>query len=205
MSVPLKSRFGVGRLSEVFRRFCSAIKSHGRICEELSSDTEFTGRLNVATELIVSSLRGGGTVYVAGNGGSAATASHFAAEMVGRFVTDRGGLRCISLASDVSLITALTNDFPIEKLFSRQLRAHARLGDVLVCFTTSGRSPNIIDVVTSAADMQLPSIVFCGEHREAIRHATAILSVPSTDVPRIQEVHDLVMHVLCESVEVALA
>src|SRR5262245_35993464 len=163
-------------------------------------------RLLAAAEAIVESLRAGGKVLVFGNGGSAADAQHLAAELVGRFVRDRRALPALALTTDTSILTALGNDFGFEAVFRRQIEAHGRTGDVAIAISTSGRSPNVLEAARVARERGLVTIGLTGRGGGALAPMVDhLLDVPHQDTARIQEVHGMVVHVLCEIVEGAFA
>jgi D-sedoheptulose 7-phosphate isomerase len=150
-------------------------------------------------------LQAGGKVLVFGNGGSAADAQHLAAELVGRYLYDRPGLPALALTTDTSALTAIGNDMGYESVFRRQVEAHGRKGDVAIGITTSGRSRNVVDALRVARERGLVTIALTGGGggllKDAVDH---LLDAPSTDTPRIQEVHGLVVHLLCQIVEETL-
>lgn len=158
-----------------------------------------------AAELIVDALRDGGTVLAFGNGGSASDATHFAAELVGRYLLDRDGLPAVSLSDNPSAITAISNDYGYERVFARQVEALGRAGDVALGISTSGRSGNVLAALEAARANGLTTVVLTGgDGRPAREAADVCIAVPSAETPRIQEGHTLVLHILCELVERAL-
>jgi D-sedoheptulose 7-phosphate isomerase len=157
-----------------------------------------------AADLIETSLRGGGTLFTCGNGGSAADAQHIVTELAGRFYLDRPGLAALALNVNTSALTAIGNDYAFEDVFSRQLDGLAKGGDVLLAITTSGTSPNIVQAVAVARDKQMQVIGFTGEKGRAFAASCDIaLVVPSGDTPRIQEAHICAGHLICQLVETA--
>jgi len=141
----------------------------------------------------------------AGNGGSAADATHLAAELVGRFYVDRGALPALSLSDNASALTCIANDYDFGEVFARQVRAHGREGDVLVAISTSGGSPNVLAAVAAARELGLHVIGLTGEEGGELADAADLcLRAPSADTPRIQEAHMVVGHTLCELVELSL-
>jgi D-sedoheptulose 7-phosphate isomerase len=159
-----------------------------------------------AAELIVDALRDGGTVLAFGNGGSAADATHFAAELVGRYLLDREGLPAISLSDNPSAVTAISNDYGYERVFARQVEALGHPGDVAVGISTSGRSANVVAGLEAARASGLTTVVLTGGDGGSAREAADVcIAVPSSETPRVQEGHTLVAHILCELVEQALA
>ena len=158
-----------------------------------------------AAELVTHSLRAGGTVYWVGNGGSAADAQHLAAELVGRFHYDRPPLRSHALTVNTSALTALVNDYPPEIVFARQVQASCGPLDVLVAISTSGNSPNIVAAVDAARALGTKTIGFTGAGGGKLaERVDLVLKAPSMSTPRIQEVHILLGHTLCEIVEATM-
>lgn len=152
--------------------------------------------------LVASTVRRGRTVFFIGNGGSAAEAQHLAAELVVRFVRDRGALPAIALTTDSSVLTAAGNDFGFDQIFARSVAALGRRGDLLVALTTSGRSPNILAAVKAARarGMRVMGMTGAGG-RSLARRCDLCLVVPSRVTARIQEVHLLAGHLCCEAAE----
>ena len=147
-------------------------------------------------------LAAGGKILACGNGGSAADAQHFVAELVGRYHSSRQALGAIALASDPATLTAVSNDFGFEHVFARQVEAFAKPGDVLIAISTSGNSRNVLNAVDSARERGCTVIALTGRSGgELIRHADITLPVPSETVARIQEVHGLCLHALAEALE----
>jgi D-sedoheptulose 7-phosphate isomerase len=154
---------------------------------------------------MAASLLAGGRVLAFGNGGSAADAQHFAAELVGRFRGDRRGLAAIALASDPSVVTSVANDMGFESVFRRQVEAHGRAGDVALAITTSGRSPNVVEALCAARAQGLVTVALSGNGGgEVAGLVDHLIDVPHRDTQRIQEVHAMVLHVLSEVVEEAV-
>jgi len=150
----------------------------------------------------VASIRAGGKVLFAGNGGSAAQAQHFAAELVSRFALDREALPSMALSADTSILTAIGNDYGFEQLFARQVRAYGRAGDVLIGLTTSGISPNVLRGLEEARHRGLVSVGFTGSRGGPMRGLCDVLvEVPSAETARIQEAHMVLGHVLCGVIE----
>jgi D-sedoheptulose 7-phosphate isomerase len=155
---------------------------------------------------IAAALNAGGKLLAFGNGGSAADAQHFAAELVGRFQRERKGLSAIALTTDPSVITALCNDYGVEHVFRRQIEAHGRAGDVAFGITTSGRSPNVVEALRLAKQRGLLTVGLTGRGGGAVREiADLLIDVPHDSTQRIQEVHGMVVHLLCEIVDDAVA
>ena len=162
----------------------------------------FTAR---AAALLCERLRAGGKVLLCGNGGSAADATHIAAELVGRFYVDRGPLPALSLSDNTSALTCISNDYDFGEVFARQVRAHGREGDVLIAYSTSGSSPNVLAAAAAARELRMQVIGFTGEGGgDLVAASDLCLRAPSGDTPRIQEAHMVVGHTLCELVEASL-
>jgi len=155
-----------------------------------------------SADIIAKSLASGGTIFWCGNGGSAADSQHIAAEFVGRFKKDRQPLRSIALTTDTSILTCIANDYSYEEIFSRQLNALGREGDVLVVITTSGESENIKQALIQAKKMKIKTIALLGKKGGVCKdHVDLPLIIPSDTTARIQEIHILIEHLLCELVE----
>jgi D-sedoheptulose 7-phosphate isomerase len=155
-----------------------------------------------AAELLSRTVQGGGKVLLFGNGGSAADATHIAAEFVGRFLTDRRALPALSLSDNASAVTAIGNDYGYERVFARQVEAHGAEGDVAFGISTSGTSANVLAGLAAARERGLATIALTGANAGPTRaHADVCIEVPSAATPRIQEAHTLVAHILCELVE----
>lgn len=161
--------------------------------------------VDAAGRAILSALSDGHKLLIIGNGGSAAIASHVAAEFAGKCVIDREPLPAISLAESSTVITAVGNDYGFDQVFVRGVRAHGREGDVLLAMSTSGRSPNVIAALEVASGMGLHTILLTGGSADADGLADHVLRAPSTSTPRIQEVHLLWTHAWCEGVDTAWA
>lgn len=156
-----------------------------------------------AAGLLIDAIRQGGKILVCGNGGSEAEAQHFAAELAGRFRFERRPFPAFAL-SDPSVLTAISNDYGYEQVFARQVQALGRAGDVLVAITTSGRSPNILRALDVARQIGIKSIVMSGHMTGEPPPGEALLIVPDKQTARVQEVHLVLIHALCELIETAL-
>ena len=155
----------------------------------------------VAVE-ITERLKKGGTVYLFGNGGSAADAQHIAAELIGRFSKDRPPIRAVALTTDTSVLTALSNDYGYETVFERQIEALAGEKDVAIGISTSGNSENVLRALKRAREKGVLTIAFLGKDGGRIKEvADYPFVVPSYETPRIQECHITLGHVLCELIE----
>ena len=160
--------------------------------------------LEAMARLWASTVERGRTIFFCGNGGSAAEAQHFAAELVGRFVRERAALPSLALTTDTSILTSVANDYGFERVFARQIEALGRRGDLLVILTTSGRSANVAGAVAAARakGMRVAGMTGAGG-RAFAKRCDLCLVVPSRETPRIQEVHLVVGHLCCERAEKA--
>jgi D-sedoheptulose 7-phosphate isomerase len=174
--------------------------------QTLQSLFDLNAQVAKAADLIEESLRAGNKLLVCGNGGSAADASHFATEFVVRFTKDRPAYPAICLSGDGGLLTAAGNDYGFDEVFARQVAALGLQGDVLICLTTSGKSRNVERALEEAKAHKLKTIAFLGrDGGSTIGMADVDLLVRSDSTARIQEAHQLLLHVLCETIESRLA
>ena len=150
---------------------------------------------------ITRSLQQGGSVLVFGNGGSAADAQHFAAELLGRFERERKAYPAIALTTDTSALTAIGNDYGFERVFARQLEALGKKGDIAIGITTSGNSANVLRALEAAHDRGMTTVALTGRGGKAGSLATHHVAVDEARTARVQEVHATVLHVICELVE----
>src|SRR4051794_10421257 len=156
-------------------------------------------------ELAVDALSAGHKLLLFGNGGSAADATHLAAEFVGRFRYDRPALAALSLSDNASSMTAIGNDFGYEHVFARQIAAFGQPGDIAIGLTTSGCSPNVILALEAAYERDLRTVALCGARSPALERCTELcLCTPARETARVQECHMLIGHIVCELVERAL-
>ncbi len=164
-----------------------------------------SARIDRMGALLVRTLKAGRRIYACGNGGSAADAQHLAAELVGTYSDrTRRALPAQALTTDSSALTSIANDLGFERVFSRQVEALVRRGDVLVCISTSGKSPNVLEAARAARKLGAVVLALTGEPGEPLAALSdEILKVPSRETPRIQECHIAVIHLLCEAVEKA--
>lgn len=155
--------------------------------------------------LLVDTFRRGGKLMVMGNGGSAADAQHFVAEIVGRFKMERKGLPAIALSTDTSILTAIGNDYGFDRIFHRQVEALAAAGDLVVGISTSGNSPNVRQALELAREMGCRTVGLLGKDGGSIKDVCHLaLIVPSSDTPRVQEGHITIIHIVCDLLEKAL-
>jgi len=188
----------------------------GRINKQFNDNIQLTRQaldaiapsIASAAELIVRSIRADGKILSCGNGGSAADAQHFSAELLNRFERDRPGLPAIALATDSSTLTSVANDYEFDQVFAKPIGALGRAGDILLAITTSGDSPNIIRAAEAAHRQDMPIVALTGRDggklsKQLAQHDIEI-RVPSASTARTQEVHILVLHCLCELIDYQL-
>jgi D-sedoheptulose 7-phosphate isomerase len=173
--------------------------------EHVTTVTESRALLPLVEQIsdeICARLAQGGTVYAFGNGGSAADAQHLVAEFIGHYSRDRRPLAAVSLTTDPSVTTCIANDYSYEDVFARQVSALAGPDDVVIAFSTSGRSPTVVSGLAAARQAGALTVLFTGAVlAEAAAHADRVLSVPSKATARIQEGHVLLLHLLSELVD----
>jgi D-sedoheptulose 7-phosphate isomerase len=158
-----------------------------------------------AAEAIAQSLAKGGKLLIFGTGGSAADAQHMAGEMVNRFLMERPSLPAIALTTDTSVLTAIGNDYHFDEIFVKQVKALGREGDVALGISTSGRSPNVVKALAAARGKGMTNLGLTGrEGGDMGPLCDVLMCAPSEETPRIQEVHALVIHILCELVDIKL-
>jgi len=175
------------------------LADHVAAAERVSGMTE---DVRAVGELLCSTFAAGGAVYTFGNGGSAADAQHLSGELIGHYKRDRRPLPAVTLTTDATVMTCIANDYSYDDVFSRQVRALARPGDVVIGFTTSGRSPNVVDALAAAQANGATTVLFGGgDGGPARQHADRLLLAPSDQTPRIQEMHTLMLHVISEIVD----
>ncbi|MGE5155843.1 MAG: SIS domain-containing protein [Bdellovibrio bacteriovorus] len=173
------------------------------LLERVRQDQTLLAATTLAAAQTAAAIQAGGTLFICGNGGSAGEATHLSGELIGPFLDkQRRPLPAIALGFDTAAATAVANDFSFAEVFARQLEALARPGDVLWALSTSGRSPNVAMALEVAAERGLIRVLITGERgRELTDWADIVLAVPSGETPRIQEVHLMLGHFLCEAVE----
>jgi D-sedoheptulose 7-phosphate isomerase len=175
---------------------------------KLEAAASLAGPIAEAVELITAALAADHKVLVCGNGGSAADSQHFAAELIGRFERERPELAAIALTTDSSILTAVANDYAFEQVFARQVRGLGREGDVLVAISTSGNSPSVLAAAEAAHERGLAVVALTGRGGgrlgEMLGDGDVHLCVPHERTARIQEVHLLIIHCLCDGIDVSL-
>lgn len=177
------------------------IKKSIEVKQAMLNDESIIEKINMLINDVVLAYGKGNKVIFAGNGGSAADSQHLAAEFVSRFEFDRPGLPAISLSTDTSMLTAISNDYGYEKLFTRQLEAQGNEGDFFIGISTSGKSPNVLAAFKTARERKIKTVLFCGEGGDVDNIADYVFRVPSKNTARIQESHILLGHILCGGVE----
>lgn len=173
--------------------------------KELLENLESNGYIELVEEtgrMISEALKKGNKIILAGNGGSAADAQHFAGEIVGRFTMERKSIPAISLCVDPSVVTCIANDYGYDQVFARQIEGQGKAGDVFVAISTSGNSENLINAMKVARESNIKIVGFLGKKGGKMKElCDYALVVPSDCTPRIQETHTLTVHILCEMIE----
>ena len=167
-----------------------------------TSSNSLYNAFNNSVKILVDALKFGNKILICGNGGSASDAEHMAGEIVGRFGFDRKSLPCISLCTPSATFTAISNDYGYENVFARQLTGLGKTGDVLIGISTSGNSGNVVKAMQSAKDMKVKTIALTGSKDSKLSEIADItLRSPSSQTPRIQEIHGIIIHSLCRAIE----
>jgi len=192
-------------ISDYPNRARRSIEASIAVKQRLFGSNEALSTIVRATQILIASLQQGNKAVLFGNGGSAADAQHIAAELVGRFALDRRALPALALSVNASCVTAIGNDYGYDQVFSRQIEALGRPGDVAIGISTSGNSPNVVRAVSVAKKMGLHTIALTGCTGGELRKAADYcICVPSDETPRIQESHILIGHIISELVEEAV-
>jgi D-sedoheptulose 7-phosphate isomerase len=184
----------VAKADRVVRILKEAAAAHERMAANVESVVE-------AAAAIVTSLKSGGSVLVFGNGGSAADAQHFAAELLGRYEKDRRAWPAVALTTDTSALTAIGNDYGFDRVFARQVEGLGKNGDVAIGISTSGNSANVLRAIETANERGLITVALTGRGGEAGKIARLHVRVDEARTARIQEVHATLLHIICELVE----
>ncbi len=167
-----------------------------------------TGSIQLASSMLNQALLGGYKILVCGNGGSASDAQHFSSELLNRYDRDRPGLPAIALTTDSSTLTSIANDYDYRQIFSKQVAALGQPGDLLLAISTSGQSPNIVEAIQAANEKEMQIIALTGKDggvmSRVLDENSIEIRVPSNVTARIQEVHILVIHILCELLDLQL-
>ena len=180
----------------------SEIQKTRSLVQQIEENPALLETAKIISEKCIASLRSGGKILFAGNGGSAADSQHLAAELVSRLRYDRPALASIALTTDTSTLTAVGNDYSFENLFSRQIEALGQKGDVLIGISTSGKSPNILKALATARAKGMVTIGFTRNSAPLMsEHCDLVLNIPSTETPKIQECHIMMGHIICALIE----
>ena len=183
----------------------SSLEESALVNAEASVDKDMISALSKASNLLIETFLNKGKILLAGNGGSAADCQHIAAEFIGRLNFDREPLPAIALTSNTSNLTCIANDYGYEEIFTRQMHALANENDSLIVYSTSGKSKNIIKLVTEAKNKVKNIIALTGNYTEELsKHADVVISVKASKTTRIQEIHAIAGHIMCECVEETL-
>lgn len=170
--------------------------------KKLVDNEEIQKNINHVIRCIVNTVMMGSKVMICGNGGSAADSQHMAGELIGKFYKDRMPFSAMALTTDTSVLTSVSNDFSFKDVFSRQVRALGNRGDVLIGISTSGNSENVLEAFRVAVGKGIITVLLTGNNNGKICDiADIIINVPSEDTPRIQEMHLLIEHIICQKVE----
>lgn len=185
--------------------FAKSLFAESLLSLKAIQNEQYVSALSLAVDEIVACYRAGGKVLVFGNGGSAADAQHISGELVGRFKRERKALSAIALTTDTSVLTAWSNDYEFETIFSRQIEAHGKEGDIAWGLSTSGNSPNVVIALKCAKELGLRTIGMSGNKGGALaEHSDLLLAVSTKDTPRIQEAQLIGYHIICKLVEETL-
>ena len=180
-------------------RITAAIKSHLEAADKIAA---LAPEIERAASALAGVIASGGKILVCGNGGSAADSQHIAGELVGRFKKERRAIAAIALSTDTSILTCLSNDYGFDRVFERQVEALGRKGDALIAISTSGASVNVLNAAKRARELGLFTLGLLGRGGGLIKPACDVaLVIEGTDTPRIQEMHLLCAHMICELIE----
>ena len=175
---------------------------------KLAAAATLADPIAAAVQLMAAGLRAGGKIMACGNGGSAADSQHFAAELINRFERERAPMAAMALTTDTSTLTSVANDYAFEQVFAKQVLALGRPGDVLLAISTSGNSPNVLAAMEAARQRSIRVVALTGRGGGKMGAALAAgdihLDVPATRTARIQEVHLLILHCLCDGIDTVI-
>src|SRR5207245_8220406 len=192
----------MGQINNSEHRVTKLIEASIATKQSLLSSAEIVSMVAKVSGTLAEALRRGNKLLLFGNGGSAADAQHIAAELVGRFAFDRPALPALALSVNSSCVTAIGNDYGFDQVFSRQIEALARSGDVAVGISTSGNSANVLRAMSTAKKIGLKTIALTGRSGGSLKNAVDYcICAPSSETPRIQECHILIGHIISELVE----
>jgi len=178
--------------------FTQAFTEHQALFEDLRGQTDLLAKI---AQTIIHALETGGRVYIFGNGGSAADAQHIAAELIGRLKRERRALPAVALTTDTSALSAISNDYGFHRVFTRQVEGLVRAGDVVWALSTSGNSPNIIEAAQAARAQQATVLGFTGRGGKLQPLCDLCLCVNHASSDRVQEIHQIAYHLICDEVE----
>lgn len=188
--------------SEDERIFEKVYQEHMDVFRKMKSNIEMQNQIMRSVEVIIETFKGNGQILICGNGGSAADAQHIATEFVSRFYLERKALNAEAITVNSSSVTAIGNDYDFSRIFSRQVEAKGKSGDILIGISTSGNSKNVVEAVKAAKSIGMKTIIFTGGNQECeLKIGDIVINVPSNITPRIQEVHIFIGHMICEYVE----
>ncbi|MHC4637761.1 MAG: D-sedoheptulose-7-phosphate isomerase [Planctomycetota bacterium] len=187
-------------MDSISKQINQAIETHRKMLDALQQQGVET--IKSASEMIVNSIKAGGCVYICGNGGSAADAQHIAGELVGRFARQRRGLAAVALTTDTSVLTSIANDYGYDRVFSRQVEALVRGGDIFWAISTSGNSKNVVAGVLAAKEQKAKVLAFTGRRNSELEKLADICFCAEAETSfRSQEMHQFAYHMICELVE----
>ena len=190
-------------MANIIENFISdQVKRSYEIKQAIHNDQKLVTLMQNIAEVIITTYNNGGKTLIAGNGGSAADAQHLAGEFISKFYFDRPGMHSIALSTDTSVLTAIGNDYGYEKLFSRQIQAIGINDDVFIGISTSGNSKNIVEALKECKSKKIITVGLTGQNGGVMKEfCDYCVCIPSCEVPRIQEAHILVGHIICAVVE----
>ncbi len=185
------------------QRVLKTIELHKKLLADLEANC--VEAIEQAAQSLIDCIAGGGCIYICGNGGSAADAQHIAAELVGRFIRERKGLPAVALTTDTSILTSIGNDYGFEQIFSRQVEALLKKGDVLWAFSTSGTSKNVLAAAKLAKEKGGSVLAFTGKKGSPLEEMSDVCICIEGPTATVQEIHQVAYHILCDLVEEAFA
>jgi D-sedoheptulose 7-phosphate isomerase len=185
------------------KRVLDTISLHKKLLAELEAGG--VDRIAASSAMLIDCIRSDGCIYLCGNGGSAADAQHIAAELVGRFIRERKGLPAVALTCDTSNLTSIANDYGFEHVFSRQVEALVRKGDVLWAFSTSGTSKNVLAAAKLAKEKGAGVLAFTGKKNSPLEKMADLTICIEGPTATVQEIHQVAYHIICDLVEEAFA
>lgn len=185
----------------IFSVFENNFEQNRKINYNFINNTITKNKLLILVNIITDSLIDGKKLMVCGNGGSAADSQHFVAELVSKFKKVRKPLSAIALTTDSSIITSIANDFSFDQIFSKQIQALGKKGDVLIGISTSGTSTNVLNALKTAKKEKISTILLTGNIKKQYNYVDLKIGVPSSSTARIQEIHEIIYHSICEIVE----